>query len=53
MRRLLRRAALALRIPMLTTLTASRAALEGIRELRENVLTVRKLQSVAPPPTRA
>ncbi|MCA9672965.1 MAG: carbamoyl-phosphate synthase large subunit [Myxococcales bacterium] len=51
--RTMRRAALALRIPMLTTLTASRAALEGIRELRENVLTVRKLQSVAPPPTRA
>jgi carbamoyl-phosphate synthase large subunit len=40
----LRRAAVQRRIPILTTLSAARAAVEGIRRLRENVLSVRALQ---------
>ena len=40
----LRRAAIEHKVPMLSTLSASRAAVEGIRRLRESVLTVRALQ---------
>jgi carbamoyl-phosphate synthase large subunit len=40
----LRRAAINQRVPMLTTLSAARAAVEGIRLLRDNVLTVHALQ---------
>jgi carbamoyl-phosphate synthase large subunit len=40
----LRRAAIARRVPILSTLSAARAAVEGIRLLRDNVLTVRALQ---------
>jgi carbamoyl-phosphate synthase large subunit len=40
----LRRAAILCRVPMITTLSAARAAVEGIRLLRDNVLTVRALQ---------
>ena len=43
----LRRAAIARRVPMLTTLSAARAAVEGIARMRENVLTVRPLQARA------
>jgi carbamoyl-phosphate synthase large subunit len=39
----LRRAAIQQRVPILSTLSASRAAVEGIRRLRENVLRVRRL----------
>ena len=45
----LRRAAILCRVPMITTLSAARAAVEGIRLLRDNVLTVRALQD---PPTQ-
>ncbi|MBK6846307.1 MAG: carbamoyl-phosphate synthase large subunit [Proteobacteria bacterium] len=40
----LRRAALSCRIPLVSTLSAARAAVQGIRRLRDNVLTVRALQ---------
>ncbi len=40
----LRRAAIVHRVPMLSTLSAARAAVEGIRLLADNVLTVRALQ---------
>jgi carbamoyl-phosphate synthase large subunit len=40
----LRRAAIEHRVPIISTLSAARAAVEGIRRLRENVLTVRSLQ---------
>jgi carbamoyl-phosphate synthase large subunit len=40
----LRHAAIICRVPMLTTLSASRAAVEGIRRLRENVLSVQRLR---------
>ncbi len=40
----LRRAAIANRVPMLSTLSAARAAVEGIRLLADNVLSVRALQ---------
>jgi carbamoyl-phosphate synthase large subunit len=40
----MRRAAIVCRVPILSTLSAARAAVEGIRHLRDNVLTVRSLQ---------
>jgi carbamoyl-phosphate synthase large subunit len=40
----LRRAAIMRRVPIITTLSAARAAVEGIRGLRANILTVRALQ---------
>jgi len=40
----LRRAAVTCRVPTLTTLSAARAAVEGIRLLRDNVLTVHALE---------
>ena len=42
----LRRAAISHRVPMLSTLSAAQAAVEGIRRLRQNVLTVRALQDL-------
>jgi hypothetical protein len=36
-------------VPILSTLSAARAAVEGIRRLRENVVTVRPLQERAAP----
>ena len=39
----LRRAAIQQKVPLLSTLSAARAAVEGIRRLRENVLRVRRL----------
>jgi carbamoyl-phosphate synthase large subunit len=43
--RALRRTAITMRIPLLSTLSAARAAVEGIRRMRDNVLTVRPLQA--------
>ena len=40
----LRRAAIEHSVPMISTLSAARAAVEGIRGLRDNVLSVRPLQ---------
>ena len=40
----LRRAAIDQHVPLISTLSAGRAAVEGIRKLRDNVLTVRPLQ---------
>jgi carbamoyl-phosphate synthase large subunit len=40
----LRRAAIECRVPLVSTLSAARAAVEGIRKLRQNVLTVHALQ---------
>jgi hypothetical protein len=40
----MRRAAIVCHVPILSTLSAARAAAEGIRLLRDNVLTVRALQ---------
>jgi len=40
----LRRAAIEHRVPIISTLSAAHAAVEGIRRLRDNVLTVRALQ---------
>jgi carbamoyl-phosphate synthase large subunit len=45
----MRRAAIMQRVPILSTLSAARAAVEGIRRLRENVVTVRPLQERAAP----
>jgi carbamoyl-phosphate synthase large subunit len=44
--RALRRAAIACRVPMITTLSAARAAVEGIRLLGRSVLAVRALQDL-------
>ena len=41
----LRRAAIEHHVPIISTLSAARAAVEGIRRLRDNVLTVRPLQA--------
>jgi carbamoyl-phosphate synthase large subunit len=41
--RALRQAAIRYRVPILSTLSAARAAVEGIRRLRDNVLRVRRL----------
>jgi carbamoyl-phosphate synthase large subunit len=41
----LRRAAIEHRVPIISTLSAAHAAVEGIRRLRDNVLTVRALQN--------
>jgi carbamoyl-phosphate synthase large subunit len=46
----LRRAAIERRLPMITTLSAARAAVEGIRLLQRNVLSVRTLQAAATKP---
>jgi carbamoyl-phosphate synthase large subunit len=43
--RALRRATISARIPLLSTLSAARAAVQGIAKMRDNVLTVRPLQS--------
>jgi carbamoyl-phosphate synthase large subunit len=40
----LRRAAISFRVPLVTTLSAAQAAVEGIKKLRDNVLTVHSLQ---------
>ncbi len=40
----LRRAAIDQRVPLVSTMSAARAAVEGIRKLRDNVLTVSPLQ---------
>jgi carbamoyl-phosphate synthase large subunit len=40
----LRRAAIEHHVPIISTLSAAHAAVEGIRRLRDNVLTVRALQ---------
>lgn len=42
----IRRAAIASRVPTLTTLSAAFAAAEGIRALRQGELTVRSLQEL-------
>jgi carbamoyl-phosphate synthase large subunit len=45
----MRRAAIVCHVPILSTLSAARAAAEGIRLLRDNVLTVRTLQQRSGP----
>ena len=42
----LRRAAIEQHVPLISTLSAARAAVEGIGKLRDNVLTVRPLQQL-------